>query len=246
MEIHWSDTRADKKAKGKFNEYFNTYVGSKPSELAFEAEAVSAKDPTPWLKAAFPPKPGPPPDVPLPDDLEAMIKLQKRNGAWAMTPQLRIQLGGFVPDPPGELPMQRWATALVITYFRRFPKHWAQTRPFVERGYDFADDYILGQARDQLPPYPCQFALDHDMVKQGLWKECESEAFKRGGFGEFTAGRPHDSNQDELARSVKELADHRKGLQKKGDMLSQHDRDLALVRRGPGPNLVFQVPSPLS
>lgn len=175
-------TVAEGKRLQQFEHFNKRFLGCKPSRLALgkldyscsgDLEKVGK-----YLRAAYPKRPRTPsPRPPLPPHLIRLIELQSDDGKWEPSEVIFPLIGGNIPDAPNlSLAGWRWTTALVLVFLRRECAQYLHVNQ-LQDSYTIArswlDDATVEQARNALPPSNIYFPLDADLVRCGMWRECE-------------------------------------------------------------------------
>ncbi len=197
-------TSTDKKNLEEFEEFRQAFATAKVSRIARKADALSTKNPVPFLNKAYykPPKP-PMHESMLPPYLQTVVKLQEKDGKWQPSSDLTAALGGAIPDPPGGMTEWRWATALVMAFLRRYPEHIGELRLTYEKGLEWTEPRLIEEARGLLPPREAYYDLDPDLVKVGEWKQSVKRSYDLGGYQNFLP----NSLKEKRANAQRELED---------------------------------------
>ena len=142
----------------------------------------------------------------------------------------------MLPDPPEDLPPHTWTTALVVVFLRRSPNLHDKVKKAVDSGISLIDDHLLGEAREQLPPHPCTFRLDKELVRQGRWRESAQEQLQNAGYQSFmTVGALKSQGLDTFPGN-KQFRDRSASIARKRERAKakaisyEHEKDIRLAR----------------
>ena len=171
-----ADNETTKEQREKFFDLLDAFGRARPTRLARRQRDLSTKFPVHFLNATKRQfrKPIEKP-IWLPDNLQRLVDAQDPNGIWQATPQVLGILGGDLgatPDPPDGVSAWRWTTVLCCVFIQRHPDHFAGLRKAYKLAEKWNEDtHLEAAARHRLPPVPCYFYIDPNMIRQGKWKE---------------------------------------------------------------------------
>lgn len=176
--------RRRERSPNHFEDFYKAFTSSAPSKAALRERRVSTKAPGHYLQAAHRQAQGKQDVVIYPPHIQALKLLQRPNGRWEFTERFRAALYNYVPEPPEDIPSGKWATAIAVVVLGRVPEYFDVLEDIYVRGREHVDEPLCVLARGVLPPIPCPYDVNPNVIRAGKWNEWK-EAFQNDRIDEI-------------------------------------------------------------
>lgn len=188
--------------KDPFNEFYQAFTTSAPSQLALREHQLSVNAPSHYLSVAkshLRTEDGQDTrgDSDLPSHLERIQSLQQVDGSWVWTQEFRRIFHDQAPDPEVGISSWRWATGCAVIHLRRYPDHFDLLYETCQKGMAHLDPGLMSLIQQRLPwPFPGD--------SRPMQQEEETGA-RAGARAEVRAGAEEDREEQELTKDYDRL-----------------------------------------